>query len=47
MKEEKYLILLIMLLSLTVISVSFAYFGPNIIKENVVDTKYMIKMLKL
>ncbi len=47
MKEEKYLILLIMLLSLTVISVSFAYFGPNIIKENVVDTKVNSGNLKV
>lgn len=38
MKEEKYLILLIVLISLTVISTSFAYFTPNIIRENVNDT---------
>ncbi len=47
MKEEKYLILLIILISLTVISVSFAYFSPNIIRENITDTKVNSGKLKV
>ena len=40
MKNEKYLILFILLLTATtIISTSYAYFSPEIVKENVTDTK--------
>lgn len=47
MKEEKYLIVLVILLSLTVISTSFAYFVPNIIRENINDTKVESGVVKV